>query len=103
MIKYENSEQATKAMNSDYSSTEFSMIQITYFFSSNPEDQKEIEVVWTDGSNKIYESEEAKEKWLQVEWKWDQKWLRKEKEINLGEQIKKIIWSITISKSAEEK
>lgn len=71
LIKYENSEQATKAMNSDYSSTEFSKIQISYFFSSISEDQKEIEVVWTDGSNKIYESEEAKEKRLQVEWKWD--------------------------------
>ena len=101
MIKYEQPEQAKHAAGFDLTNTEFSMVQIVYHASE--EEKEKVEVVCTDGSNKIYESEEAKEQWVQIEWKWDEKRLWKVKEQELNEEIKKLVRCITTAWSSEEK
>lgn len=96
LIKFDTLDSSSNAVKADYSSTEFSMITIWF---SPPEDPAPAVECTTDGKNKTYESEEAKEHRLQQEWKRDLKQKRKDKEYHLNETIKWLIRSITHSKS----
>jgi len=61
MIKFEKAESAKHAFETGLEDTEFSMASIAYnpCEESKTEESKPQEIVFTDGSNKIYESDEA--------------------------------------------